>query len=109
MAKQIDVSTLGGRIKYRRTIAGMTQENLAELMYVKNTLISQYESNATLPPLDKLQEMAKLLGTTVGYLVDGFEITISDEDREMLSAFNNINNEVLRRALIEHAKQLASA
>lgn len=109
MAKQIDVSTLGGRIKYRRTIAGMTQENLAELMYVKNTLISQYESNATLPPLDKLQEMAKLLGTTVAYLVDGIELTISAEDMEMLSAFNSIKNEVLRQALIEHAKQLASA
>lgn len=109
MARQIDVSTLGGRIKHKRILAGMTQENLAELMFVKHTLISQYESNATLPPLDKLQEMAKLLETSVCYLVDGIELSISAEDMEMLSAFNSIKNEVLRKALIEHAKQLASA
>ena len=107
MASKIDVSTLGGRIKYRRIIVGMTQENLAELMYVKHGLISQYENNVVQPSLDKLQEIAKILETSVAYLVDGVEAIISDEDRELLAALHAIKNDTLRIAAIEHIKQLA--
>lgn len=107
MRKQIDVSTLGGRIKQKRIAAGLTQENLAELMYVKHGLISQYENNAVMPSVDKLQEIAKYLETTVGYLVDGIETIISAEDKEILEALHNISNEVIRNSLIEHIKQLA--
>ena len=76
MARQIDVSTLGGRIKYKRIAAGMTQENLAELMFVKHNLISQYENNVVQPSLDKIQEIARILETSVAYLVDGVEAII---------------------------------
>lgn len=107
MAGKIDVSTLGGRIKYRRIIAGMTQENLAELMYVKHGLISQYENNVVQPSIDKLQEIAKILETSVAYLVDGVEAIISDEDREVLVALHAIKNDALRIAAIEHIRQLA--
>ena len=107
MRKQIDASTLGGRIKQKRIAAGLTQENLAELMYVKHGLISQYENNAVMPSVDKLQEIAKHLETTVGYLVDGIETIISAEDKEILEALHNISNEVIRNSLIEHIKQLA--
>lgn len=107
MAGKIDVSTLGGRIKYRRIIAGMTQESLAELMFVKHGLISQYENNVVQPSLDKLQEIAKILETSVAYLVDGMEAIISDEDRELLAALHAIKNDALRLAAIEHIKQLA--
>lgn len=107
MAKQIDVSTIGGRIKYRRTSAGMTQENLAELMYVKHGLISQYENNIVLPSVDRLQEIAQLLETSVGYLVDGVETFISEEDREILATIHAIKNEALRAIEIEHIKKLS--
>lgn len=107
MARQIDVSTLGGRIKHKRILAGMTQENLAELMYVKHGLISQYENNVVQPSVDKLQEIARILETSVGYLVDGVEAILSDEDMELLAALHAIKNDALRIAAIEHVKQLA--
>ena len=109
MASKIDVSTLGGRIKNKRIAAGMTQENLAELMYVKHGLISQYENNVVQPSLDMLQDIAKHLETTVGYLVDGIETIISEEDKEILEALHNIRNDVIRNSLIDHIKQLALA
>lgn len=109
MAGKMDVSTLGGRIKNKRIEAGLTQENLAELMYVKNTLISQYESNIIMPPVDKLQEIAKNLKTSIGYLVEGEESYVSDEDREILDAIHSIKNDVMRNALMTYIKQLANA
>ena len=109
MAGKIDVSTLGGRIKNKRIAAGMTQENLAELMYVKHGLISQYENNVVQPSLDMLQDIANHLETTVGYLVDGIETIISEEDKEILEALHNISNEIIKKSLIEHIKQLALA
>jgi len=109
MARQIDVSTLGGRIKYRRTVAGMTQENLAELMYVKHGLISQYENNVVQPSVDKLQEIARILETSVGYLVDGVESYITEEQKQILAALESIENEVIKNSLIAHIKQVASA
>ena len=109
MAGKIDVSTLGGRIKNKRIAAGLTQENLAELMYVKNTLISQYESNAIMPPIDKLQEIAMHLKTSISYLVEGVESYVSDEDREILEAIHSIKNDVMRNALMTYIKQVANA
>ena len=107
MASKIDVSTLGGRIKHKRILAGMTQEKLAELMFVKHGLISQYENNIVQPSIDKLQEIARILETSVGYLVDGVEAIISDEDMELLVALHAIKNDALRMVAIEHVKQLA--
>ena len=109
MAGKIDVSTLGGRIKNKRIAAGMTQESLAELMYVKNTLISQYESNAIMPPIDKLREIAMHLKTSISYLVEGVESYVSDEDREILEAIHSIKNDVMRNALMTYIKQVANA
>ena len=68
--------TMGMRIKSQRKKMQMTQENLAELMYVKHGLISQYENNVVIPSIDRLQEIAKHLDTTVGYLVDGTELYV---------------------------------
>ena len=109
MAKQIDVSTMGGRMKYKRIMLGMTQESLAELMYVKNTLISQYESNKIMPPVDKLQEIARFLNTSVSYLIEGVEQEISEEDRIILAAIHSIDNDIIRNSLIDNIKQLALA
>ena len=99
--------TMGMRIKSQRKKMQMTQENLAELMYVKHGLISQYENNVVIPSVDRLQEIAKHLDTTVGYLVDGTESAVSKEDSAILAAFHSIQNEAVRDSLIEHIKQLA--
>ena len=46
----------------------------------KHNLISQYENNVVASSIDKLQDLARHLETTVGYLVDGIEMVISEEE-----------------------------
>ena len=99
--------TMGMRIRRLRKERQMTQENLAEIMYVKHGLISQYENDVIMPSVDRLQEISKHLDTTVGYLVDGIESTVTKEDSEILAALHSIQNGAIRNSLIEHIKQLA--
>ena len=43
MTKNIDLTTVGGRIKYKRLEARLTQEQLADKLFVKFSMISRYE------------------------------------------------------------------
>ena len=50
----------------------MTQEQLAEALYLENkATISSYENNRRMPSADILSEMARVLGTTIDYLLNG--------------------------------------
>ena len=50
----------------------MTQEQLAEALFLENkATISSYENNRRMPGADILVDMARVLGTTVGYLLNG--------------------------------------
>lgn len=66
--------TMGQRIRALRTQAGFTQAELAArvggLISEKN-LGSVEQGNNLNPPLTTLRALAKALGVTVGYLVDG--------------------------------------
>ena len=55
MTKNIDLTTVGGRLKSKRVAAGLTQEELAELVLVRANYISGYESNRVNIPLNMLQ------------------------------------------------------
>ena len=45
MTKKIDVTTIGGRIKSARTNKGLTQQELADQLYIPMTTLSTYENN----------------------------------------------------------------
>lgn len=78
--------TLGERIQALRKDAGLSQEELGEKLGVARQSVSKWESDATIPELDKLIAMSKLFGMSVGGLLGieesgeaGHELT----DREL--------------------------
>ena len=61
---------------------GLTQEELAESLYVSRTAVSKWESGRGYPNIDSLKAIAKFFSVTIDELLSGEEIlTIAEEDR----------------------------
>lgn len=63
--------TLGNRIASLRKAAGLSQEALAAKLGVSRQAIGKWESDATLPSLDNLHQLAKELGVSIDALLTG--------------------------------------
>ena len=60
---------------------GLTQEELAEILYVSRTAISKWESGRGYPNIDSLKTISKFFGVTIDELLSGDELlTIAEED-----------------------------
>lgn len=60
---------------------GLTQEELAEVLFVSRTAISKWESGRGYPNIDSLKAIAKFFGVTIDELLSGDELlTIAEED-----------------------------
>lgn len=62
--------TLGQKLKEIRKRFGLSQEQLAEIMNVSRQAITKWESDAGLPDVTNLQELSKVFGLTVDYLLN---------------------------------------
>jgi transcriptional regulator with XRE-family HTH domain len=62
--------TLGQKLKEIRKRFGLSQENLAEIMNVSRQAITKWESDNGLPDVSNLQELSKVFGITVDYLLN---------------------------------------
>ena len=71
---EMEVATVGGRIKYLRKQLGMRQEELAERLHLENRAsISSYETNRRGLSGELAVAMAQELQTTTDYLLNGTE------------------------------------
>ena len=61
--------TLGEKILELRTGRGMSQEDLAAALEVSRQSVSKWETNQSVPDLDKIIRLADLFGVTVDQLV----------------------------------------
>ena len=69
------------KLQELRKQKGVTQEELAEALYVSRTAISKWESGRGYPNIDSLKAIAKFFGVTVDRLLSGDELlTIAEED-----------------------------
>lgn len=71
---------IGNQIKERRQRLGLSQEELAERLYVSRATVSHWETSKTLPDVQSMLLLANLFGTTIDVLVRGDV----DEMREMV-------------------------
>lgn len=98
--------TIGQRIKECRVKMGMTQEDLAERLYIPKSTLSAYERDIVDMKMSAIQQIAKELHTTVGYLIDG-EKTEPDADVMQISSMLQEMPEQLRKVAMEQIKLLA--
>jgi transcriptional regulator with XRE-family HTH domain len=49
---------------------GVSQRDLAQRTGISNRMVAYYETNAVIPPLDKLEKIAKALGVSISRLTD---------------------------------------
>lgn len=61
---------LGNRIAARRIARGMTQAELGETMHVTRQTVSRWENNSVLPDIEKVSQLAELLGVSCDYLLN---------------------------------------
>lgn len=69
------------KIQELRKQKGLTQEELAEALYVSRTAISKWESGRGYPNIDSLKAIAKFFGITIDELLSGDELlAVAQED-----------------------------
>lgn len=69
-----DDVTLGEKISSLRGSANMSQGDMAEKLNVSRQSVSKWETNASIPELDKLIQLSDLFGVTLDELVRSDEI-----------------------------------
>ena len=69
------------KLQELRKQKGLTQEELAEAIFVSRTAISKWESSRGYPNIDSLKALAKFFGITIDELLSGDELlSIAEED-----------------------------
>lgn len=62
--------TFGEKLKEIRKRFGLTQEKLSGLINVSRQAITKWENDEGLPDITNLQELSKIFGVTIDYLLD---------------------------------------
>ena len=62
--------TFGEKLKEIRKRFGLTQEKLSGLIHVSRQAITKWENDEGLPDITNLQELSKIFGVTIDYLLD---------------------------------------
>ncbi len=117
MKHPVDVH-VGQRVRQRRWMLGMTQQQLAELVGIKFQQIQKYETGMNRVSASRLWDIAEALDVAVAYFFEGLEgdvandaeatpdLTIDREAMELVRSYYAIP-EVQRRRLFELARSLS--
>lgn len=79
----------GEKLQELRKSRGLTQEELAEALYVSRTAVSKWESGRGYPSIDSLKEISKYFSVTIDDLLSG-EKLICIAERENKSNIRTI-------------------
>ena len=119
MAKAVDVH-VGQRIRQRRWMLGMTQQQLADKVGIKFQQIQKYETGANRVSSSRLWDIAAELEVPVSFFFEGLEgqvaangeargdILTDKEALELVRAYYSIP-EAQRRRLFDLARVLSNA
>jgi transcriptional regulator with XRE-family HTH domain len=106
---------VGARVRERRIMLGLTQQQLADLIGVTYQQAHKYERGINRVSAGRLYEIASVLSVPVGYFFDGLEKqdvrAISPRERmclELARNFAQIPNERHQEALSQLARVLAA-
>ena len=75
------------KLQELRKQKGLTQEELAQSLYVSRTAVSKWESGRGYPNIDSLKAIAKFFSVSIDELLSGEEVlTIAEEDQKQKQA-----------------------
>ena len=77
------------KLKELRSSRGLTQEELAEALFVSRTAISKWESGRGYPSIDSLKEISSFFSVTIDELLSG-EKLLSIAEKENKSNMQNL-------------------
>lgn len=99
--------TLGQRIAQKRKELGLSQEGLGEQLGVSRQAIYKWESDASLPEIDKLITLSKIFSVSVGWLLGVEEAPSPAEppSGELTEAQLQMVQEIVGRYLAAQPKQ----
>ena len=114
---------VGNRLKLRRTMVGMSQDRLGQMVGLTFQQIQKYEKGANRIGASRLYQFATLLDVPPAYFFEGLEgqpvtardgrtlsaavpadsptASITREDVELLKAFRGLPHQGLRRRIID--------
>lgn len=120
---------VGQRIRWRRRELKLTQEQLGNLLQLTFQQVQKYERGVNRVSAGRLYDIASALGVPISYFFEGAEtlageavwqlaedpleeitpFAMSDEEAELIAAFQKISDATLRRSLLEAVKAAALA
>lgn len=77
----LNIEIISKRIIEKRKEIGMTQNELADALYVTRQAVSKWEMGKSLPSIEVLIEMTELFDVTIDYMLDGSDLRDNDYDR----------------------------
>lgn len=81
MAHPVDVH-VGKRLRQRRWLVGMTQQQLAEKVGIKFQQIQKYETGANRVSASRLWDIAEVMDVPVAYFFEAMEATEAPSSKE---------------------------
>ena len=80
------------KLQQLRKNKGLTQEELAQALYVSRTAVSKWESGRGYPNIDSLKELAKFFSVTVDELLSPDEIITAaeNEKKELIGNYTSL-------------------
>lgn len=78
----LNLELISQKIIEKRKQKGLTQNELADALFVSRQAVSKWELGKSLPSVEVLLEMTVLFGVTIDYLLDGSEL--SDHDYQSM-------------------------
>jgi transcriptional regulator with XRE-family HTH domain len=105
---------VGGRIRERRIMLGLTQQQLADMIGVTYQQAHKYERGINRVSAGRLYEIGRVLGVPIAFFYEGVDggsaPQVSDRQRmclELARNFSSITNERHQEALTQLARALA--
>src|ERR1700734_2519361 len=104
--KQLPTETVGARIRALRLGAHLTHGELAAQQNVSRSAIAQWETDRAGQVRDNMERIAKVLNTSLGYLVSGETGSLMGDELALMRLYRACSSED-RRMLLLTARRLA--
>lgn len=104
--KQVPQESVGQRIRALRLANNFTQEEFAAKLGVSRSAIAQWETDRAGQVRENLERIAKVLGTSLAYLVSGETGSLQGDELALMRLYRACSTED-RQLLVRTAKRLA--